>query len=431
MCEGSHPGLKPQVLLLATQRWANGARLGLALRAAGFRVSIWSPAGHPFLLTDAFDRHFAYGALEPLATLEAALLAGGPDLIVPCDDLATHYLQRLAARAQHVAYLHHILAVIERSLGPATGLERLTARAHVVNVASAAGIPVPTTTRLHSAAELREWFSIHGFPAYLKADGSSGGMGVRPVHTYAEAQMAFATLDAPPRTLRTLKRLAIDRDTTLLGPMVRRQRPILSVQRGVAGVDANSAIFCWQGRVLASITVKVLATSYERGPSTVVQRIHNPAMEHAAHVLAAELQLSGFYGLDFVLDEQSGTPWLLEMNSRATQIAHLAMGPGHDLAIAAFAAVTGVARQVRPLLTEMEIIALFPQEWQRDPASPLLATAYHDVPWEAPALVRSFVNQRPGWRNWFSQQHWRERRLRQPLQDLRMPATRATEPRLP
>ena len=429
MCKEAHPGRKPHVQLLATQRWPTGARLGLALRAAGFRVSIWCPAEHPFFFTGTNDRHFAYGALEPLATLEAALLTAEPDLVVPCDDLATHYLQRLAVRAQHVAYLHGVLAVIERSLGPAARLERLTARAHVLNVASAAGIPVPPTTRLHSAAELREWFSIHGFPAYLKADGSSGGMGVRPVHTYAEAEAAFAMLDAPPRTLRTLKRLAIDRDSTLLGPMVRRQRPILSVQRAVAGEEATSAIFCWQGRVLAGITVRVLATLYQRGPSTVVQRMHSPAMERVADVLAAELQLSGFYGLDFVLDEQSGTPWLLEMNSRATQIAHMALGPGHDLAAAAFAAMTGMPEQARPLLTDKETIALFPQEWQRDPASTLLTGAYHDVPWEAPALVRAFVNQRPGWRNWFSQQHWRERRLRQQLRA--RASSQATTPRLP
>ena len=30
------------------------------------------------------------------------------------------------------------------------------------------------------------------------------------------------------------------------------------------------------------------------------------------------------------------------MNSRATQIAHLALGPGHDLAAAAFAAIGDV-----------------------------------------------------------------------------------------
>ncbi|HEY3836103.1 MAG TPA: hypothetical protein VGL72_06010, partial [Bryobacteraceae bacterium] len=266
-----------------------------------------------------------------------------------------------------------------------------------------------------------------------KADGTFGGDGVRPVHTYQQAESALRALHAPPRTLRALQRLAIYRDPTLMGPWVRRERPAISVQRSVSGVDVNSAIFCWQGQVLASISVKALATRYERGPSTVVRRIHNAAMDRAAKVLASRLKLSGFYGLDFILEgqgdeEQSGTPWLIEMNSRATQIAHLALGPGHDLAAAAFAAIGDVPVHPRQLLTTQNTIALFPQEWERDPASPLIRNAYHDVPWDAPALVRAYVNQRPGLRV-LTQQFWRERRQRK--QNFEGSTSSETAPRLP
>ncbi|HEX6495746.1 MAG TPA: hypothetical protein VF018_09700, partial [Acidobacteriaceae bacterium] len=88
----------------------------------------------------------------------------------------------------------------------------------------------------------------------------------------------------------------------------------------------------------------------------------------------------------------------------------LALGPSHDLAAAAFAAVTGVPVHPRPVVTAEQTIALFPQEWQRDPASPLIPGAYHDVPWDSPALVRAFVNQRPGWRRLLTQQYWRDRK---------------------
>jgi hypothetical protein len=36
-------------------------------------------------------------------------------------------------------------------------------------------------------------------------------------------------------------------------------------------------------------------------------------------------------------------------------------------------------------------IALFPQEWLRDPKSPHLASAYHDVPWDDPALLHALI----------------------------------------
>jgi hypothetical protein len=229
--------------------------------------------------------------------------------------------------------------------------------------------------------------------------------------------------------------LAFYRDPSLMGPLLRRERSAVSVQRSVPGVDVNSAIFCWQGKVLARISVQAIATSYERWPSTVVRSIQNTAMDRAAEVLASRLKLSGFYGLDFILDGQSkygqsGTPWLIEMNSRATQTAHLALGPGHDLAAAAFAAVCNVPLHPRPLLTMEDTIALFPQEWERDPASPLIRSAYHDVPWDSPALVQTYVNQRPGLRV-LTHGFWRERRQRKRSFKASTSSSSETAPRLP
>ena len=39
-------------------------------------------------------------------------------------------------------------------------------------------------------------------------------------------------------------------------------------------------------------------------------------------------------------------------------------------------------------MTDQALIALFPQEWQRDPSSPLLREAYHDAPRTQPELLR-------------------------------------------
>ena len=431
MCDSFESGAQPHVLLLATQSWPTGARLGLALHAVGFKVSIWSPRAHPLLKTDAAHRHYPYGAIGQ-DSLETAIMSANPHLIVPCDDPATSRLQRLAERALGDSRLHRVLSVIQRSMVSAADLNQLTARAYVLEVAAEGGVAVPANARLTSSADLHAWFHQYGFPAYLKADGSFGGIGVRPVHTYQGAEAALRNLDAPPGTFRALKRLALYRDPTLLGPLVRRQKPAISVQRSVSGVDVNSAIFCWQGKVLASICVQVIAIRYERGPSTVVRRIHNAAMDRAAEVLASRLKLSGFYGLDFILDEQSengqrGTPWLIEMNSRATQTAHLALGHGHDLAAAAFAAVASVPVRPRPLLTAQDTIALFPQEWERDPGSPLLRSAYHDVPWGAPALVRtSLISGRA-----YACSHTRSGASAVDASRIEAPASSETAPRLP
>jgi hypothetical protein len=169
--------------------------------------------------------------------------------------------------------------------------------------------------------------------------------------------------------------------------------------------------------------MQVVAIGYELGPSTVLRRIHNATMDRTAEILASRLNLSGFYGLDFILEEQTGMAWLLEMNSRATQIPHLALGPGHDLPAAAFAAVTGLPVRPRPAVTNAETIALFPQEWNRDPTSPLIRSAYHDVPWESPTLVRACIARPSALRRMISLSHWRKRKQ----QKLRIAGSAATE----
>jgi hypothetical protein len=45
-------------------------------------------------------------------------------------------------------------------------------------------------------------------------------------------------------------------------------------------------------------------------------------------------------------------------------------------------------------VTENDVIALFPQEWLRDPQSPFLRTAYHDVPWHESEFLRACVRLR-------------------------------------
>jgi hypothetical protein len=136
------------------------------------------------------------------------------------------------------------------------------------------------------------------------------------------------------------------------------------------------------------LSVEVVQTAGENGPASVVRVVEDEDMEQAARRLVERLQLSGFVGLDFVIDQRNGRPQLIEVNMRATQIGHLRLGSGRDLTAALCQAATG--EHIGPLsaYTEQEFIALFPQEWLRDPCSEYLRTAYHDVPWEIPGLVR-------------------------------------------
>jgi biotin carboxylase len=262
------------------------------------------------------------------------------------------------------------------------------ARAAFISLAAEAGIRVPQTEAIHSRQQLDQWISRNGVPAVLKANGTSGGDGVKVVHSAEEAQHAFRKLQAPPLFARAIKRALIDQDTTLLAPSLLRRSHRVNAQAFIAGREATSAFACWQGKVLASVHVEVINKMHAAGHATVVRRIDNPEMQSAAEKIARRLNLSGLHGLDFMIESHSGNAYLIEMNPRATQIGHLNLGTGRNLPAAITAALTGRPADADGPITENDLIALFPQECLRDPASPFLESAYHDVPWSEPALIQ-------------------------------------------
>jgi hypothetical protein len=114
-------------------------------------------------------------------------------------------------------------------------------------------------------------------------------------------------------------------------------------------------------------------------------------MTEACEKTAHRFKLSGLHGLDFMLEAHTGNAHLIEINPRTTQVGHLGLGLDRDLPAALYAALTGKETEPASKVTENETIALFPQEWGRDPKSEFLLSAYHDVPWEEPELIRSCV----------------------------------------
>jgi hypothetical protein len=217
-----------------------------------------------------------------------------------------------------------------------------------------------------------------------------------------EAARAFRFLQAPPRLLRAAKRAVLDRDTTLIWPSLSRRRFVVNAQAFVDGKEATSAVACWKGKVLAALHFEVVNKRSSFGPATVVRRIENAEMSAAAEKMVLRLNLSGVYGFDFMLEEQTGNAYLIELNPRATQVCHLAFGPGRDIPAALYAALSGKDACLAPLVTEKNTIALFPQEWTRDSQSEFLRSAYHDVPWEEPELIRDCVNNRRKQSSWYS-----------------------------
>jgi hypothetical protein len=405
--------VKPTFLVVSTSRGFSAARLAMALVNAGCTVKAVCPPRHPLAKTSAVSQVHTYHGLAPLASLSGAIAATTPDLILPFDDLAALHLHELYHRELRRGTAGApISLLIERSLGAAASFPIVYARTTTMELAEAEGIRVPKSAVVRNAEDLRESIARMGFPMVLKANTTSGGDGVSIVHTLEEAEYALRALAAAPLVARALKRALIDQDLTMVWPSLLRKRYVVNAQAFVAGPEATSAVACWKGSVLASLHFEVLKKQDAGGPSTVLRLMESAEMSAAAEKMVRRLELSGLHGFDFMLEEQTGNPYLIEINPRATQVGHLTLGPGRDLPAALYAAVTGEVIQTAPKVTEKDTIALFPQEWIRNPASAFLRSSYHDVPWEEPDLVRLGIRRRGNQTAWYLQQRWIEALLR-------------------
>jgi hypothetical protein len=287
--------------------------------------------------------------------LRRALAVVAPELVVPCDERAL---------------------TLVRGADQAPGRPSPFARADVIARARTAGMRAPLMEKVASAADLRRWIAQHGLPAVLKTDGSWGGLGVIILHNERDAEKCYRRLASPPSTARALKRALVNRNFLTLRAWVKRERSTVNAQQFVEGRDANIALSCWKGELLAAISVEVLETSCTHGPATVIRVIDNAEMLDTARALVSALGLSGFCGMDFILDAE-GRAHLLELNARATPTCHLSLGPGRNLALALRKCFGGTIPAEPPPPTTSSIIALHPSALPEQIAR---WNAWHDTP---------------------------------------------------
>jgi hypothetical protein len=379
----------------------------MGLANAGFTVEAVCPTGHSIGLTSAVSRMHLYHTLTPVRSFAAAIAAAGPDLIVPTDDLATQHLHNIYQQEHRQGKTgNRTCELIERSLGAPESFATVYARTTFMDLARSEGVRAPETKIIANASVLKDFIGKIGLPAVLKADRTSGGDGVRIARTREDAQRALRALQAPPRLARAVKRALLGQDRTFILPFLRRTRYVVNVQAFVVGRDATSLIACWKGTVLADLHFEVVSKQNVAGPATVLRLIENAEMSLAARKMARRLNLSGLHGFDFMLEESTGNAYLIEINPRATQVGHLALGLGRDLPAALYAAVTGEAIHEAPKVTDSDTIVLFPQEWIRNPTSAFLHSGYHDIPWGEPALIRACLHSYRKQGIWDSKQEW-------------------------
>jgi hypothetical protein len=372
---------RPVILLAATLWWPLSARLAMRFVEYGCRVAAICPEGHYLRFVDGIETYFPYRGLNSLGALEHAIRTLRPEIVIPCDDRVVWQLHEL--HREH----SDLRPLIETSLGAASGFTFIQRRDLLLELARELGIAIPKTQQVTSEEEVRAWFERGETAAVLKLDRTWGGEGVAIARSAEEAINAFREFSRRIGLLTACKRLLVNCDPASLWSWKTQTEPSIIIQQFIEGRPANSMLACWQGEVLSIVSAEVLASQGATGAAFLVRITENAAMDRASRILVQRLKMSGFCGLDFHIDQASGETYLIEMNPRCTQLGHLPLKGGTDLAGAFCTKLTGRSHTTQEPSILGRRVAFFPQAHRWGSKMEAAMDVFHDIPRSQPRLV--------------------------------------------
>jgi len=375
------------VLLIATTlNWLGPARLPRALAQAGFTVSLLAPrnslAGRSrFVGTNEYLPDRA-NRLQWTAAFAAAVEKTAPRLVVPCDDMASELLQELVLEPPQdlpPAPALRLATLVRDSLGDPCHYRSSTDKTLLPPVAAALGVRVPRFDVVATVAGAEAFAAAHGYPVVLKRGRGAAGEAVDIVAGRGELGPAFA-------------RLAAIVPQSVAGDSTR-----ILAQEFVSGRSLSRMSVAWGGHELAGISRERVTRNPPRvGPGATVRIRCEPEARAMSEALTRGLGLQGFFTVDYLVHDESGATYLVEINRRIGTGGHLGATVGVDLCAALMAAIAG-----RPAVTRNDvapdfdrIVAQFPQEWLCDPASAWLRNCPADVPWDDPEVFEAMLRLR-------------------------------------
>lgn len=356
------------LIVLLSPGWAGIARLPRALASSGWQVASLCPAGTFLALTrfNQFCEHLS-SSQNSLHELNNLVERWDPDWLIPGCDSAVDWLQQMvhvAAQGRWPAQASRLLNLVNRSLGHLEPHQSRLSKHENIARATRLGIPTPKQFQYLNSSDALAQANQMGWPVVLKADTGAAGLTVRVCHDAHSLQLGWAEL---------IK--------------LKQQPPAL--QEYLPGMVAMCAGVAVDGVLLDSVNALKLKTyPGPTSPCSVHRHYHDPAMADALARLVQDLRFTGFCAADFIIDTQTRTAHFIELNPRPTPLTAQAGLYGHDLT-AAWIRHLDSEPQVGPTVTRADTVALFPSEWARDPNSPYLTEAFHDVPDDDPALLQA------------------------------------------
>ena len=355
------------------------ARLPFELKRAGCDVALFAPAGSLAAHTPYVDRRaIAAGRATTVAWTELLLreiAAFDPAIVLPGDDAMVRMLLGLALDPPPGAASSRIVDLVRASLGDLDRVVDSIDKTRLFEIARSAGLSVADGGIAHGADDAVSIAESLGYPVVVRAGSGTGGSGTSRCESADAVAVAVRKVRVPE------------------GWMPARPQRLL-VQRWVDGPVIVRASLAWRGDEIAGATRGRLATYPSAlGPGSAVVFAGIPSIADATRTLLRALEATGFIGIQFIVEPGTGTPLLLEINRRMVPATYGSGYVGIDQ-VRALAALLRGERWSGP--DDLPPgpgprLALFPQEWYRDPESAWLADLPCDAPWHDPALFRAML----------------------------------------
>ena len=394
--------MRPKILLIALSDWFGPTRLPHALRDAGFDIGVLAPSDGLLAQSSYIDYRFELSApqirLGVLQPLFRTIREFAPRLVIPCDEATVHLLQNIAVSFEGVRgpggqfpvmVPPAVRELLLRSLGGegrtfAMRTSRPASRraAELMGIASPPSAPVPYL-------QVAEAFAAeHGWPVVLTREGFTEGERVRICADKAALRAAYSDLTAAPDTRRGLAgtaRWALWTALTglhLAGDLSEPNRtgPLLAIEAHVGGRPASFTAVADEGRIVGGFCAVAERSNFAPYiPGSLVRLAEDKMIRDAAAKIIGRMTITGFCGVEFMRDEAAGKIWFLKFNPRPTPLAHLGALAGPDLCARLLANLYNEI-QPPPKLAPPTTVALFPQDWIRDPEGADRPAEHLDVP---------------------------------------------------
>lgn len=282
------------------------------------------------------------------------------------DDLAFALMARLVERMAEIDFSETTRTMLARSMPPAPAAKLLASDSgFIVAQQNFSPCPAPPCIANPNLADALAFAVEHAYPVVVKRDGFASGNGVTICRTQASLEAALAATPDNPRNATFV------------------------LQKFIDGIVYGATVSGVVGRAVAGFSFIKHKCSVANGATSVALHDRRDEILRTSFALFEMYGLNGYAGFDFIV-EPGGRTYFIEVNPRLMPTGHFTSF-GVDLTAAFLAAVRGQA--IPPVTAPAHnYVALFPNEWIRDPDSPHLREDFHDVPWDDPPLFAAMID---------------------------------------